>query len=181
MSLIRISERTLINSDAIAWIDFEADENSGQRAVVHFLLADRTGDLVTQFTGTDARCLEELVPHRENGKEPKGPVATFASFQPDRKKKAWYFSRAVDRPLFLAFINAKGSCSLRSYDAETGIFVGKQYGTGDYQDAFPELLKNSREVIVESQPNLERDCKARLPDRVLTYLKAQIEQENIHV
>jgi len=182
MNLIRINERTLLNPDAIAWIDFESDEHDSGRAVVHFLLSDQTGGLVKQvFTGSDARILQDFALPRHHTEEREERAAAKVSFRPARKKKAWFFSGGEDRPVFLAFINAKGSCSLRSYDYETGIFVGKQYHPGDYQEAFPELLEKSRELAMESQPNLERDCKVRLPDRVLAYLKNQVAQEDDHV
>jgi hypothetical protein len=180
--LIRINERTVLNTDAVAWIEFESDENGAPQAVVHFLHADRTGDLVKQvFTGMDARNVQDLVPLRDSIEAERERAVATVAFQPIRKKKAWFFSGSGERPVFLALINAKGSCSLRSYDYETGIFVGKQYHPGDYQEAFPELLEKSRELAMESQPNLERDCKVRLPDRVLAYLKKQVAQEDDHV
>jgi hypothetical protein len=182
VALIRIDERTVLNTDAVAWIEFKSDENGAPQAVVHFLHADRTGDLVRQvFAGVDARIFQELVQIRDFMAAGRERTAVTVAFQPIRKKKAWFFSRNGDRPVFLAFINAKGSCSLRSYDYETGIFVGKQYHPGDYQEAFPELLEKSRELAMESQPNLERDCKVRLPDRVLAYLKKQVAEEDDHV
>src|ERR1700693_6526586 len=101
MNLIRINERTLLNGDAIAWIDFESHEDGRKLAVVHFLLSDRTGDLVKQvFEGTGASVLKELVPHRDGTEESDERAITTVAFQPFRKKKAWYFSRGMDRPVF---------------------------------------------------------------------------------
>jgi hypothetical protein len=182
VALIRINAQTVLNTDAVAWIEFKSDEDRAPEAVVHFLHADRTGDLVRQvFAGVDASIFQDLVPIREFMEEGRERTVATVAFQPMRKKKAWFFSQSGDRPVFLAFINAKGSCSLRSYDYETGIFVGKQYHAGDYQEGFPELLEKSRELAVEAQPNLERDCKVRLPDRVLSYLKKQVVEEGHHV
>ena len=48
--------------------------------------------------------------------------------------------------------------------------------TGDYQDSFSDLVSGAVELTIDSQPNLERECKERLPDRVLSYLKNQIRE-----
>jgi hypothetical protein len=93
------------------------------------------------------------------------------------RNKAWYYHRGTDgRRYFLAFVNAKGSCSMRTFDAETGRFLGKKYppGGGAYQDKFAGLIQNAKEITVYSQPNLERDCKDRLPQPVLDDLKKQV-------
>jgi hypothetical protein len=93
------------------------------------------------------------------------------------RKKAWYYHRGADgRSYFLAFVNAKGSCSMRTFDAETGRFLGKKYpqGGGDYQDKFASLIQSAKEVSVASQPNLERDCKDKLPQSLLQELKSQM-------
>jgi hypothetical protein len=38
------------------------------------------------------------------------------------------------------------------------------------------LIEGATELIVDSQPNLERDCKQRLPERLFAYLRKQIEK-----
>jgi len=91
-----------------------------------------------------------------------------------RKKKGWFYSQSDNRASILAFVNAKGSSSVRSYNPETGIFLGKTYRPGDYQDSFSDLIHDAVELTIDSQPNLERECKERLPDRVLNHLKNQI-------
>ena len=65
---------------------------------------------------------------------------------------------------------------MRTFDAESGRFLGKKYpqGGGAYQDKFESLIQNAKEVTVYSQPNLERDCKDRLPKSVLDDLKRQV-------
>jgi hypothetical protein len=91
------------------------------------------------------------------------------------RNKAW-FHRCDERGrcYFLAFVNAKGSCSMRSFEAEKGIFLGKQYRSGNYQDQFRDAIKGATELTVDSQPNLERDCKERLPQQILAYLRRQV-------
>jgi hypothetical protein len=93
------------------------------------------------------------------------------------RNKAWFCGKDKNgRSLILAFVNAKGSSSVRPFDGETGIALGKRYGAGPYQECFADLLEGATELTVESQPNLERDCKQRLPERLLAYLKKEIEQ-----
>jgi hypothetical protein len=57
---------------------------------------------------------------------------------------------------------------------EKGIFLGKHTQPGNYQDQFADLIAGATCVTVSSQPNLERDCKERLPDHLLAYLRKQI-------
>jgi hypothetical protein len=72
------------------------------------------------------------------------------------------------------FVNAKGSCSLRRFEADGGGFLGRDYKSGDYQTSFSEYLKSAVALYVSRQPNLERDCKARLPAFVLSELRQQV-------
>jgi hypothetical protein len=99
---------------------------------------------------------------------------TVTAWSPKRNK-AWYYRKDENgREYFHAFVNAKGSCSVRSFDANTGVFLGKQYEAGDYQEQFANLTTMGREVTVKNQPNLERDCKERLPESTLMHLRSQI-------
>ena len=93
----------------------------------------------------------------------------------NRVERAWYyFSDSDGRKLFLAFVNAKGSCSIRLFDSESGRFLGGKYNSGDFQVAFREYITSGKAVYVTHQPNLERECKERLPDPVLAELRRQI-------
>jgi hypothetical protein len=175
-----IQSNTLINENAIAWISF-SEVDGGLRAEVRFLVSNPHGQLVTEvFTGAAAEGLRSLV--QKSGKtaetpQEQGSVSKVFDLQPIRKKKGWFFSQSGSRASILAFVNAKGSCSVRSYDAETGIFLGKNYRPRDYQDSFSDLIHGGVELTIDSQPNLERDCKERLPDHVLSYLKNQIKRD----
>jgi hypothetical protein len=94
---------------------------------------------------------------------------------PSKTDKGWYYWRGKsDSGYFLAFVNAKGSCSMRRFEADGGTFLGREYKSGDYQTSFSEYLKSASALYVTRQPNLERDCKARLPDFVLSELRQQI-------
>jgi antitoxin component of MazEF toxin-antitoxin module len=77
---------------------------------------------------------------------------------------------------FLALANAKGSCSLRRFDAETGTAFPKgANGTGDYRTVFYKELRGAIPLTVSRQPNLARDCKSSLPPHILRELQKQIE------
>jgi hypothetical protein len=180
-SLRWVEDETLLNENAIAWISFSRDGGE-LRATVHFLVSHpQRGELITEvFAGAAAERLQRLSSKPEasaaESAEDGGSTANIFDLEPLRKKKGWFFSQSGNRPAILAFVNAKGSSSVRSYDVQTGIFLGKTYRSGDYQDSFSDLVKGAVELTIDSQPNLERDCKERLPDRVLKYLKNQISE-----
>lgn len=120
-----------------------------------------------------------------------GEVATFTaetdtpSTQPtepesSRRKKverAWYYvSQKNGRGQFLALANAKGSCSLRRFDAQDGKAIPKGSNrSGDYRDRFSAEIKGATPLTVAKQPNLERKCKERLPMLTLQELQRQVQ------
>jgi hypothetical protein len=63
---------------------------------------------------------------------------------------------------------------MRTFDADTGRFITKTYRAGNYQEQFASIIQDATEVSIDSQPNLERDCKERLPGDHLAYLKEQV-------
>jgi len=96
---------------------------------------------------------------------------------PMKVEKGWHFWKANNvREYFLAFVNAKGSCSIRVFEAKDGVFQKKEYKSGDFQDAFSEYVKPSAALFVTRQPNLERDCRNRLPSAILAELKQQVQE-----
>ena len=88
------------------------------------------------------------------------------------RKKGWFVLTENGVPYIIAAVSAKGSCSIRTFDGVTGAFRGKQYRPGDFVDSFPQL-RSARELTVPHQPNLERDCRERLPETLLKYLQEQ--------
>jgi hypothetical protein len=113
--------------------------------------------------------------------ESEGPARTARVNQEDfpggRAKigKAWYYFEGKNgRGYFFAFVNAKGSCSMRRFEADGGAFLGREYESGDYQASFSEYLKFGVPLYLSRQPNLERDCKNRLPSFVLAELRQQV-------
>lgn len=98
----------------------------------------------------------------------------------NKVEKAWcYWVHTDGRGYFLAFVNAKGNCSMRRFDAESGAFLGRQYASGDYQEAFREYIMSGTLIGVSHQPNLEKHCKERLPSPVLAELRRQIPRKQV--
>ena len=52
--------------------------------------------------------------------------------------------------------------------------LGREYKSGDYQESFSDYVRAAIPLYVSRQPNLERDCKARLPSYVLSELRQQV-------
>lgn len=93
------------------------------------------------------------------------------------RKKAWYYRKGRDdRSVILACANVGQSCSVRLFDAKSGVALGIQYGRGRFQETFSEITNGATDLTVDSQPNLARDCKERLPERLFNYLRNQIER-----
>lgn len=93
------------------------------------------------------------------------------------RNKAWYYwKNNKGEGFLLAFVNARGSCSIRTFEAERGSLLNRSYKSGDYQDNFSDLIKDGIELAVSAQPNLDRDCKEKLPYELLTELKGQFQE-----
>ncbi len=94
----------------------------------------------------------------------------------NKVERAWYYWEDPHcKGYFLAFVNAKGSCSMRKFAADSGTFLGKSPNApGDFREVFRDYIVSGTEVFVSHQPNLEKDCKERLPSPVLAELKRQI-------
>jgi hypothetical protein len=103
---------------------------------------------------------------------PMSPVAG-AQGHPADSSKGWFLIHTGARKYFAATANAKGSCSLRLFDVDSGQFLRKQYGRGDYQSVFREALDSAHRLYLRQQPNLERDCRPRLPADILRELREQ--------
>lgn len=83
--------------------------------------------------------------------------------QYQKREKAWYYYKKDDKQYFLAFVNAKGSCSLRGFDVENGKYLFVRKSTNcNYQKDFNEYLRFSIPVKVSKQPNLVEACKQGL-------------------
>ncbi len=85
----------------------------------------------------------------------------------------WRDTKGLDH--ILAFANAKGSSSMRPFDALTGnAFKQDRNRKGDFQEAFSSYLANARPLHLSKQPSLERQCKSSLPAWVMAELQPQI-------
>jgi hypothetical protein len=101
-------------------------------------------------------------------------IASELPLSPAKIEKSWYYWKEHNgRGYFLAFVNAKGSCSMRRFDAAGGAFLGREYKSGDYQESFSEYVASALLLHISRQPNLERDCKNRLPAFILSELMQQ--------
>lgn len=91
-------------------------------------------------------------------------------------QKAWYYWQDHNGEGYIfAFVNSKGSCSLRRFKAESGEQLERVPNQkGNYQDRFAEYIESGRQLSLSRQPNLERDCKWRLPPWVQSELRKQI-------
>ncbi|MFL6439880.1 MAG: hypothetical protein ACJ71Q_20075 [Terriglobales bacterium] len=179
MSLTRIDEETAVNLDAVASIKF-SQTGDGVVASVNFLSAAPGNTFMSEtFSGDAARNLYDLIGgHTAEERIIDGESSEELQAAPFGteflRTKGWYFATGADgRRYFIAFINAKGSCSMRTFDAETGRFITRQYRSGHYQQQFAGVIQDAAELTLASQPNLERDCKVRLPESVLVELKKQ--------
>jgi hypothetical protein len=93
-----------------------------------------------------------------------------------RTEKAWFHvSGSNGHGYILAMVNAKGSCSMRTFDAGDGSFLGRRYQSGNYQQSFASYLEHAAVLNVSHQPNLERECRTALPAGILKELQSQIQ------
>jgi hypothetical protein len=96
---------------------------------------------------------------------------------PAKVERAWYLVTIANGPrYFAAFVNARGSCSIRLFDTVEGRLRRREYKSGDFQDSFADYLQSAVPLHVSRKPNLERDCKVQLPTTMFAELSRQIPQ-----
>jgi len=123
---------------------------------------------------------EEIGYEFESEKRKKDNTINVKAAEPpvrqSRDNKAWYYWRdSRGRAYILAFVNAKNACSKRCWDTHDYSFIDKEYKSGDFQDIFKDFIEFDWRLCLSKQPNLERDCKERLPDWVIEEIKPQID------
>lgn len=173
MTLNLLDDYTAVNLDAVASVRFAQDGE----ASVQFRTPGPNGFgfLTETFSGDAATNLRKLVGGFLDGTHLETETSLDLSPTQFSRNKAWYFFLAPDgRRYFIAYINAKDSCSMRTFDAEDGRFINLKYKRGNYQEEFAEFIDGAQELTVKTQPNLARDCKERLPQSVLLYLQGQV-------
>jgi hypothetical protein len=191
MTLIQVDEANFLDLNALAYVRFE-NTGDDSKALLKFkdggsenVAGDAARNLYRLLNGNNGSATAESPvqpiespPSRGEGRQPirlGNLVIDRPMSQAFGRNKAWFYHKDENgREYFLAFVNAKGSCSIRTFECEKGIFLGKHSQPGNYQDQFSDLIAGATEVTVSSQPNLERDCKERLPDHLLAYLRKQI-------
>ena len=196
MMLTRMNENVFLDFNALALVRFE-DMDQEATAVLKFkdggtetITGESALNLRRHLAGSkDGEQNAQLQPAEQSEVEvepqsgPKSPVNLGTLVMSNDiafvgRNKAWFYRKdEKGRGIILAVVNAKGSCSLRTFDAQRGNRLGKLYRTGGYQQQFADLIEGAIELTVSSQPNLERDCKERIPEDVLAYLRKQISVE----
>jgi hypothetical protein len=163
MSLTKLDQNHYIDLDQVAAVLFDPDT---ELASVHLVTG---GSLALQETA--AQSLQLLLGGDTGGDEEDAEQSS-AGLALDSRKKGWFVITENNHQYILAAVNAKGSCSLRIFDGDTGVFRGKQYKSGNFREQFPQL-RNARQITVAYQPNLERDCRERIPEELLKHLREQ--------
>lgn len=113
----------------------------------------------------------------------KVPIARVGNVKSElgsRECKAWlHWPAPHSSGYFLAFVNQKGSCSMRRFDADTGNLTGKpEIGKGrDFEEHFSDYWHSGRRLRLQRQPNLETQCSPKLPTDVLAALQKQISSD----
>lgn len=196
MKFLKIENR-IINLELVASVSVvEGAEEDGWETVVRLVAPNSAGGTVEErFTGRAARVLSQYLSDGSRceivgsdfgeqeepvlqGSRPPQDVAAAPPLGIGSGKKAWfYYQDRGKQGYFLVMVNAKGSCSMRKFDAQTGRFLGKQYRPGNYQDQFAPFVADAKEVWVRSHPNLERDCSIQLPEGILAELHAQVRDQ----
>ena len=111
--------------------------------------------------------------------EPQSPpIPDEVASSPSKVERGWYHWVDGDgQGYFLAFVNAKGSCSMRQFNSESGVALPKgENPKGDFRDQFSQYLDQATPLNLSRQPNLDRDCKDRLPSTLLSELQRQIKR-----
>ncbi len=88
----------------------------------------------------------------------------------------WYYAAEENgREYFIAYVDAKGSCSKRRFDATSGVFVDQTAGTlgKSFAEYFSKELRAYKRIgELSGRPNLVDAVRAgRLPSDVMAELK----------
>ncbi len=82
---------------------------------------------------------------------------------------------SADGNQFIMFANWNKSSSIRRFDAETGLALGREAGSHpDFREAFRSLYMKCAEVEPPYNVNMEGRCRLALPDDIFQSLKSQI-------
>jgi hypothetical protein len=154
-----------------------------RNALVHgdnYLLTPETLEALRSLSGRLRWQWETSKPGAPAARVEAKPSSAMFSAMPGTKgiERAWFHVMDSNgHGYILAMVNAKGSCSMRTFDADDGKFLGKRYQQGNYQQSFSTYLEKARELKISKQPNLENECRVALPGRVLTELHQQMLKE----
>jgi hypothetical protein len=97
--------------------------------------------------------------------------------------KAWYYWRNPGDKNWhvLAFVNRGGACSIRQFRSTDGARSKYETKAGSFHEAFSEYFSGPPVFPLElsAQPNLEKECRERLPQWVLIEIRKQIKELTI--
>ena len=108
---------------------------------------------------------EETTKPGRSGTKSSGPV-----------ERSWvYLSRDNANGIFAVLTNAKGGCSLRTYDAQSGRSLEpvQRVKGKTYQRAFAEFVEHGRPLFMDEVENID-ELKEELPGEVLAELQRQL-------
>jgi hypothetical protein len=110
----------------------------------------------------------------DTGKQPPPPPPP----PPRGKSKTlYYWEDSVGGGHILIFVNRGGSCSMRRFNADSGIFSEIEYEAGNYQDNFAQYILQDQQLHLSKWFNLVNACRdEHLPDYALNELRPQIER-----
>ena len=84
------------------------------------------------------------------------------------RHRAWCVLDQHGKRLIAAFVDAKGSCSCRIYDYDTGRFVRRHPNArGSFRKVFASIITAGKEFAPPFQPDLVSSEKAGLPQELL--------------
>ena len=88
--------------------------------------------------------------------------------------RGWFLTESNGRQMIAAFVDAKGSCSCRLYDATTGHFLRKlPNARGTFRNAFAHVMAEGKEFRPVSPPDWVSTEKLGLPAEVLRIAQSQ--------
>ena len=144
-----------------------------QDAEKHGLPSHTLSELRQQLGGLTAH--ESSNSAFEAAAEAERPTWSGISHVKSTSKGWFHWKDSSGRGYFLAFVNARGSCSMRVFEETSGAFRVKTPGPNEsYEERFSEYLDSGVQLRVSRPPNLQDAEKHGLPSHTLSELRKQI-------
>jgi len=101
------------------------------------------------------------------------PVRKCEDMHPRDSAKGWFLIHTDGRTYLQPPPMPKGSCSLRMFEVDTGQFLRKQYGRGDYR-SYSERSRRSANRLYPRQQTQSRRTSAQAAGRLLRKLRKPV-------